>query len=86
VGDINLDKDFGSKDGRICKPEKSFNYNIAISITSFETEKYDKALENFEKQSKVYDFAENIYFRSKVSKIRNKDYLDLKSLALKSYD
>ena len=27
-----------------------------------------------------------IYFKSKVSKIRNKDYLDLKSLALKSYD
>ncbi|MBV6880873.1 tetratricopeptide repeat protein [Epilithonimonas ginsengisoli] len=57
-----------------------------LGVTYFESGKYDKALENFEKQSKVYDFAENIYFRSKVSKIRNKDYLNLKSLALKSYD
>ena len=57
-----------------------------LGVTYFETGKYDKALENFEKQSKVYDFAENIYFRSKVSKIRNKDYLDLKSLAIKTYD
>lgn len=57
-----------------------------LGVTYFETGKYDKALENFEKQSKNYDFAENVYFRSKVSKIRNKDYLDLKSLALKSYD
>ncbi|WP_126358653.1 hypothetical protein [Chryseobacterium gleum] len=38
------------------------------------------------KQSKEYDFAENIYFKSKVSKIRNKDYLDLKKLALRTYD
>lgn len=57
-----------------------------LGVTYFELNQYDKALENFEKQSKVYDFAENIYFKSKVSKIRNKDYLDLKSLALKSYD
>ncbi len=57
-----------------------------LGVTYFETGKYDKALENFEKQSKVDDFAENIYFRSKVSKVRNKDYLDLKTLALKTYD
>ncbi|MBV8325974.1 hypothetical protein [Chryseobacterium sp.] len=48
--------------------------------------KYDKALENFEKQRKAYNFAGNIYFKSKVSKIRNKDYLDLKALALQTYD
>ena len=57
-----------------------------LGVIYFELNKYDKALENFEKQSKVYDFAENIYFKSKVSKIRNKDYLDLKSLAIKTYD
>ncbi|CAA7385896.1 tetratricopeptide repeat protein [Chryseobacterium fistulae] len=57
-----------------------------LGVTYFEIGKYDKALENFEKQSKEYDFAENIYFRSKISKIRNKDYLDLKKLALKAYD
>lgn len=69
-----------------CKPANNFQYENTPIVTHFETGKYDKALENFEKQSKVYDFAENIYFKSKVSKIRNKDYLDLKSLALKSYD
>lgn len=52
----------------------------------FELGRYDKALENFERESKAYDFAENTYFKSKVSKIRNKDYLDLKKLALKAYD
>jgi len=69
---------------------KDFHFGLydhyQLGVTYFETGKYDKALENFEKQSKIYDFAENIYFKSKVSKIRNKDYLDLKSLALKSYD
>ncbi|MDF2551572.1 MAG: hypothetical protein K0R77_847 [Chryseobacterium sp.] len=49
-------------------------------------EKHHKILKNFEKQSKQNDFAENIYFKSKVAKIRNKDYLDLKTMALKSYD
>ena len=57
-----------------------------LGVTYFELNQYDKALENFEKQRKIYDFAENIYFKSKVSKIRNKDYLDLKNLALKTYD
>lgn len=62
-----------------------FDY-YQLGVTYFELGKYDKALENFEKQSKLNDFAENIYYRSKVSKVRNKDYLDLKKLALKSYD
>lgn len=57
-----------------------------LGVTYFELGKYDKALENFEKQSKYNNFAENIYYKSKVAKIRNKDYLDLKKLALKSYD
>lgn len=62
-----------------------FDY-YQLGVTYFELSKYDKALENFEKQSKQNDFAENIYFKSKVAKIRNKDYLDLKKMALKSYD
>ncbi len=57
-----------------------------LGVTYFELGRYDKALENFEEQSREYDFAENIYFKSKVSKIRNKDYLDLKTLALQTYD
>ncbi|MBL1221427.1 tetratricopeptide repeat protein [Chryseobacterium sp. L7] len=57
-----------------------------LGVTYFELGRYDKASEHFEKQSKENDFAENIYFKSKVSKIRNKDYLDLKKLALRTYD
>lgn len=57
-----------------------------LGVTYFELGRYDKALENFEKQSKENNFAENIYFKSKVSKIRNKDYLDLKKLVLTTYD
>lgn len=57
-----------------------------LGVTYFELGRYDKALENFEKQSRENNFAENIYFKSKVSKIRNKDYLDLKKVALAAYD
>lgn len=57
-----------------------------LGVTYFELKNYDKALENFEKQSNVYDYAENSYFKAKVSKIRNKDYLEEKKLALKKYD
>lgn len=42
-------------------------------------DRYYKILENFEKQSNENDFAENIYFKSKVAKIRNKDDLELKN-------
>ena len=86
VGGIRFDKDFGSIDFKKGNPENSIQYKSAAKTTCFELKNHDKALENFEKQSKVYDFAENIYFKSKVSKIRNKDYLDLKNIALKSYD
>lgn len=57
-----------------------------LGVTYFQIGQYDEALENFEKQSKIYDFAENIFFKAKVSKVRNKDYLELKQLALKTYD
>ncbi len=62
-----------------------FDY-YQLGVLYFKLGNYDKALENFEKQSKVVDYAENIYFKAKVSKIRNKDYLDLKRLSLKTYD
>lgn len=63
-----------------------FYDHYQLGVTYFELGRYDKALENFEKQSKQNDFAENIYFKSKVAKIRNKDYLDLKKMALTRYD
>lgn len=62
-----------------------FDY-YQLGVTYFQIGNLDKALENFEKQSKVYDYAENIYYKGKIYKVKNKDYLDLKSLALKTYD
>lgn len=41
-------------------------------------DRYHQLLKVFERQNKVNDFAENIYFKSEAAKIRNKDYLDLK--------
>jgi tetratricopeptide (TPR) repeat protein len=57
-----------------------------LGVTYFELKNYKKALENFEKQSNKIDFAENIYYKSKIAKISKKKYLDLKTLALKTYD
>lgn len=57
-----------------------------LGVTYYQLNNYDKAIENFEKQSKKLEFAENIFYKAKVSKIRNKDYLNLKQLALKTYD
>lgn len=85
----------GEKEKAIQTFEKQINkknYSVGfydyyqLGVTYFELGKYEKALENFEKQSKVLDFAENIFYRAKVSKIRNKDYLELKKMALKTYD
>jgi hypothetical protein len=59
------------------KQQNSF-YNKNL-ISSFRGNKHCEILENFEKQNKEKDFAENIYFKSKVAKIRNKDDLDLKN-------
>lgn len=70
----------------ICRKFHKLSYNKKLKINFSEEYKHSKALENFEKQSKLNDFAENIYFKSKVAKIRNKDYLDLKRMALQSYD
>lgn len=58
------------------KQQNSF-YNKQLA-NFFEEDRYYKILKNFEKQSQEKDFAENIYFKSKVAKIRNKDDLDLK--------
>lgn len=66
--------------------EPGFYDYYQFGVTYYQLGKYDKALENFEKQSKYKDFAENIYYRTKIAKIRNKDYLDLKKIALKTYD
>jgi glycine betaine/choline ABC-type transport system substrate-binding protein len=57
----------------------SDSHKEKFGSNGFENGKYDKILENFEKNSKEYGFAEMEYFKSKVSKIRNKDYLEATS-------
>ncbi len=42
-----------------------------------EKEKYSQLLKNFEKNSKENLFADILYFKTKVSKVRNKDYLEV---------
>jgi hypothetical protein len=42
-----------------------------------EKEKHDQLLKNFEKNGKKSLFAEVLYFKAKVTKVRNKDYLNL---------
>ena len=76
--DIQFDKSFECQDFKNCHSENHYQSKNSAKFICKESKAHNKALENFEKQSKVYDFAENIYFKSKVSKIRNKDYLDLK--------
>lgn len=41
----------------------------------FKSQKHSQVLQNFEKNSEAYAFTDILYFKSKVSKIRNKDYL-----------
>ncbi|OBW41356.1 hypothetical protein AB670_02333 [Chryseobacterium sp. MOF25P] len=58
--------------------KKSQNYSYPKIVIAFsEKEKHCQILINFLKESKENVFAEVLYFKSKVSKIRNKDYLDL---------
>ncbi|MEI7488207.1 MAG: hypothetical protein WCJ72_12500 [Chryseobacterium sp.] len=53
------------------------NFYNDFELNYSQKNKHNKNLENFERQIKDYDFVENIYFTTKVSKVRNKDYLDL---------
>jgi len=58
--------------------KKNQNYSHHKTGIAFsEKEKHCQILINFLKVSKENVFAEVLYFKSKVSKIRNKDYLDL---------
>ena len=57
-----------------------------LGATYFQLKNYKKAEENFEKQSKLFDFAENIYFKAEILKIKKQNFSSLKNLALKTYD
>ncbi|GAA5092466.1 hypothetical protein GCM10023210_21410 [Chryseobacterium ginsengisoli] len=58
------------------KQQNNFYHNKAGTDFS-EKEKHDQLLKNFEKISKENLFAEILYFKTKVSKVRNKDYLNV---------
>jgi hypothetical protein len=64
--------------GKIFSTKEQDNpYKNNIEASFSEKEKHSRLLKNFEKNSKENFFAEILYFKTKVSKIRNKDYLDL---------
>jgi len=56
------------------KEYKNFNKNKS-EPGIFQEGKYSLLLKNFEKQGKEICFAQILYFKTKVSKVRNKDYL-----------
>lgn len=59
------------------KKNQNYSHHHKTGIAFSEKEKHCQILINFLKESKENVFAEVLYFKSKVSKIRNKDYLDL---------
>lgn len=63
----------------ILEKQLSNSYNKKSESDFSSKERHLNILINFEKQNKQNDFAENIQFKSKVAKIRNKDDLDLKN-------
>lgn len=60
------------------KQKNNFHQNITGTDFS-EKEKHSLLLKNFENNSRENLFAEILYFKTKVSKVRNKDYLDVVS-------
>lgn len=58
-------------------PEKQYDRHHYKNGADFsEKEKHSHLLKNFEKNSKKNLFAAILYFKTKVSKVRNKDYLE----------
>lgn len=57
--------------------QQNNSYHNKTGTDFSEKEKHDQLLKNFEKISKENLFAEILYFKTKVSKVRNKDYLSV---------
>jgi hypothetical protein len=55
--------------------EQKFSFKNKYGADIAEKQKHQLLLYNFEKSSKENLFAINLYFKTKVSKVRNKDYL-----------
>ena len=57
--------------------QQNNSYHNKTGTDFSEKEKHNQLLKNFEKSSKENLFAEILYFKTKVSKVRNKDYLEI---------
>lgn len=57
--------------------QKDSSYKNKSEADFSEKEKHNQLLKSFEKNSKENLFADILYFKTKVSKIRNKDYLNI---------
>jgi len=60
-----------------CFPDQDqkFSFKNKCGANIAEKQKHQLLLKNFEKNSKQVFFAKILYFKTKVSKVRNKDYL-----------
>ncbi|KAA0127478.1 hypothetical protein FY557_12720 [Chryseobacterium sp. SN22] len=64
--------------GKIFKEHESRTFHKNTSEAGFsQQEKHTLILKNFERKSKEPFFARILYFKTKVSKVRNKDYLNI---------
>ncbi|MFC3159799.1 hypothetical protein SAMN05443633_106157 [Chryseobacterium arachidis] len=64
--------------GKIFSGKKcDYSYKNKSGVGFSEKEKHNQLLKNYEKNSGKNLFAVILYFKTKVSKVRNKDYLDL---------
>jgi len=57
--------------------QQSHFYKNRAEANFSEKDKHNRLLKNFEKNGKENLFAEILYFKAKVTKVRNKDYLNL---------
>ncbi len=58
-----------------CSEKQTHYYQDKAESGLFRKQEHSQALKNFEKNSQAYAFTDILYFKAKVSKIRNKDYL-----------
>lgn len=63
--------------GKFFSKKQNYSHKNTGRTVFSEKEKHDQLLKNFEKNGEENFFAGILYFKSKVSKIRNKDYLDV---------
>lgn len=64
--------------GKICSGKNcKYSYKNKSETVFSNIERHDQLLKNFVKNSKENLFAEILYFKTKVSKVRNKDDLEL---------